>query len=142
MTPTSRATGSRPLTSSPSAGPVVPGGARQARDLLLRAVDVYAGERFAPIGTLMGPFLQWAAQRPKPIVIGEFGVAKAWGSARRRDWLRDASRTFKANPQVKAVVYFESDPAGNGPKKQFQLTGDKPAFQAFNSLVQDPYFNP
>ncbi len=105
-------------------------------------VDVYAGERFAPIGTLMGPFLQWAAQRPKPIVIGEFGVAKAWGSARRRDWLRDASRTFKANPQIKAVVYFESDPAGNGPKKQFQLTGDKPAFKAFNSLVQDPYFNP
>ncbi|GIE95989.1 glycoside hydrolase family 26 protein [Paractinoplanes rishiriensis] len=105
-------------------------------------VDVYAGERFAPIAELMGPFLQWAAQRPKPIVVGEFGVAKAWGSAGRAAWLRDAARTFKANPQIKAVVYFESDPEGNGPTKQFQLTGDKPAFKAFHKLVRDPYFNP
>jgi hypothetical protein len=105
-------------------------------------VDVYAGERFRPIGQLMEPFLRFAAQHPKPIVIGEFGVAKAWGSAGRAGWLADAERTFKANPQIKAVVYFESDPAGNGPRKQFQLTGDKPAFQAFHSLAQDPYFNP
>ncbi|MEU8815113.1 glycosyl hydrolase [Actinoplanes sp. NPDC048796] len=105
-------------------------------------VDVYAGEKFEPIGQLMAPFLQWAAQRPKPIVIGEFGVAKAWGSAGRADWLKDAGRTFKANPQIKAIAYFESDPEGNGPTKQFQLTGDKAAFRAFHKLVRDPYFNP
>jgi hypothetical protein len=105
-------------------------------------VDVYAGENFAPIGELMGAFLRWAGKRPKPIVVGEFGVAKAWGSAGRAAWLRDAGRTFKANPQIKAVVYFESDPEGNGPTKQFQLTGDQAAFQAFHALARDPYFNP
>ncbi|WP_433300836.1 glycoside hydrolase family 26 protein [Actinoplanes sp. CA-030573] len=105
-------------------------------------VDVYAGETFRPIGQLMGPFLQWAAAHPKPIVIGEFGVAKAWGSAGRAAWLKDASRTFKANPQIKAVAYFESDPEGNGPTKQFQLTGDKKAFGAFHAMARDPYFNP
>jgi hypothetical protein len=105
-------------------------------------VDVYAGERFEPIGDLMGPFLTWAAARPKPIVIGEFGVAKAWGSAGRAAWLKDARRTFKANPQIKAIAYFESDPEGNGPTKQFQLTGDPPAFKEFESMVKDPYFNP
>ena len=105
-------------------------------------VDVYAGTVFQPIGRLMGPFLDWAAQRPKPIVIGEFGVAKAWGSAGRAAWLADAERTFKANRQIKAVAYFESDPEGNGPNQQFQLTGDKPAFKAFHNLVRDPYFNP
>ncbi len=105
-------------------------------------VDVYAGNRFQPIGHLMGDYLRWAAQRPKPIIIGEFGVAKAWGSAGRAAWLRDAQRTFKANPQIKAVVYFESDPEGNGPKQQFQLTGDRAAFRAFASLTRDPYFNP
>jgi hypothetical protein len=105
-------------------------------------VDVYAGNLFQPIGRLMGPFLQWAAQHPKPIVIGEFGVAKAWGSAGRAAWLADAKRTFKANPQIKAVAYFESDPAGNGPNQQFQLTGDKAAFKAFARLTRDPYFNP
>lgn len=105
-------------------------------------VDVYAGNLFQPIGQLMGPFLRWAAQRPKPIVIGEFGVAKAWGSAGRAAWLADAARTFKANKQIKAVVYFESDPEGNGPKQQFQLAGDQPAFQQFTRLTRDPYFNP
>ncbi|MCY1137942.1 glycosyl hydrolase [Actinoplanes sp. Pm04-4] len=105
-------------------------------------VDVYAGERFEPIGDLMGPFLTWAAQRPKPIVIGEFGVAKAWGSAGRAAWMKDARRTFKVNPQIKAIAYFESNPEGNGPKKQFQLTGDPPAFKELESMVRDPYFNP
>ncbi|NMO56993.1 endoglucanase [Actinoplanes sp. TBRC 11911] len=105
-------------------------------------VDVYAGEKFQPIGALMDPFLRWAAQHPKPIVVGEFGVAKAWGSAGRAAWLRDAARTFKANPQIKAIAYFESDPDGNGPTKQFQLTGDRAAFQAFHRMVRDPYFNP
>ncbi|AEV81805.1 endoglucanase [Actinoplanes sp. SE50] len=104
-------------------------------------VDVYAGADFQPIGQLMGPFLQWAAQRPKPIIIGEFGVAKAWGSANRAAWLRDAERTFKANRQIKAVAYFESDPTGNGPNQQFQLSGDKAAFKAFHALAKDPYFN-
>jgi hypothetical protein len=105
-------------------------------------VDVYAGETFQPIGQLMGAFLRFAAQHPKPVIIGEFGVAKAWGSRRRAAWLTDAERTFKANPQIKAVAYFESDPEGNGPTKQFQLTGDKPAFKAFQNLVRDRYFNP
>jgi hypothetical protein len=104
--------------------------------------DVYAGSVFQPIGQLMGPFLQWAGRHPKPIIIGEFGVAKAWGSAGRAAWLTDAERTFKANTQIKAIAYFESDPAGNGPKQQFQLTGDKPAFTAFRRLTTDPYFNP
>ncbi|GAA2490072.1 glycosyl hydrolase [Winogradskya humida] len=104
-------------------------------------VDVYAGNAFQPIGALMGPFLQWAAEHPKPIIIGEFGVARAWGSAGRAAWLSDAERTFKANPQIKAVVYFESDPDGNGPNQQFQLTGDEPAFDAFTRLTEDPYFN-
>ena len=105
-------------------------------------VDVYAGEKFQPIGELMAPFLTWAAQRPKPIVIGEFGVAKAWGSAGRADWITDARRTFKANPQIKAIAYFESNPEGNGPTKQFQLSGDPPAFKAFEAMSTDPYFNP
>jgi hypothetical protein len=105
-------------------------------------VDVYAATQFQPIGQLMDPFLRWAARHPKPIIIGEFGVAKAWGSAGRAAWLADAERTFKANPQIKAIAYFESDPDGNAPNKQFQLAGDRQAFKAFHRLVKDPYFNP
>ena len=105
-------------------------------------VDVYAGAEFKPIARLMDRFLRWAGRRPKPIIIGEFGVAKAWGSAARAAWLTDAERTFKANPQIKAVTYFESDPEGNGPRQQFQLTGDRAAFDAFAAMTKDEYFNP
>jgi hypothetical protein len=103
-------------------------------------VDVYAGNSFKPIGELMRPFLEFAAQRPKPIIVGEFGVAKAWGSAGRAQWIADAVRTFKANPQIKAVAYFESNPDGNGPNQQFQLGGDPPAWAAFQAMTKDPYF--
>jgi hypothetical protein len=104
-------------------------------------VDVYAGEDFRSLGDLLDPFLRWAAERPKPILIGEYGVAAAWGSQARAAWLRDATRLFKANPQIKGVCYFESNPDGNGPRKQFQLTGDVPAFDAFAELTRDPWFN-
>jgi hypothetical protein len=105
-------------------------------------VDVYAGNDFRSLGDLLAPFLAWAVERPKPIIIGEFGVARAWGSAQRAAWLRDAARTIKANPQVKAVSYFESDPDGNGVTQQFRLSDDAPAFRAFVELTRDPYFNP
>ncbi|GAA4689020.1 glycosyl hydrolase [Phytohabitans rumicis] len=104
-------------------------------------VDVYAGSDFRPIGELMAPFLRWAAGRPKPIVVGEFGVAREWGSAPRAQWLRDAARLFKANPQIRAVSYFESNPDGNGPKQQFRLADDPPALAAFVELARDPWFN-
>jgi hypothetical protein len=107
-------------------------------------VDVYAGARFAPLGELLAPFLRWSAQRPeKPIMIGEFGVAKAWGAQRRAAWLRDARDVFKANPQIRAVLYFESDPDnGDGPYQEFRLTDDPPALAAFTELAREPHFNP
>ncbi|HEV7899843.1 MAG TPA: hypothetical protein VGP31_18565 [Planosporangium sp.] len=39
-------------------------------------VDVYAGTKFAPLGELLKPFLEWSARHPtKPIIIGEFRVS-------------------------------------------------------------------
>jgi hypothetical protein len=103
-------------------------------------VDVYAGNQLRPLGELLHPFLTWAAAHPKPIVIGEFGVARAWGAA-RAGWLADAAAVFRANPQIKAVTYFNSDPDGNGPKQQFQLSNDPNALAAFTSLARQPYFH-
>lgn len=105
-------------------------------------VDVYAGAEYKPIGQLMGPFLQWAAKHPKPIVIGEYGVASAWGTQKRSRWLQDAVRTFKHNPQIKAVAYFESDPDRNGPQQHFALADDPGAYKTYRKLMGDKYFNP
>ena len=106
-------------------------------------VDVYAGNVFQPIGKLMGPFLQWAAQRPKPIIIGEFGVAKAWGSAGRAAWLRDAERTFKANPQIKGGRLLRVRPGGQRAEAAVPADRRPARVQGVRRrMTKDPYFNP
>jgi hypothetical protein len=105
-------------------------------------VDVYSGAKLRPLGEHLRKFLQWAASRPsKPIMIGEFGIAKSWGSAQRTAWLRNAAAVFKANPQIKAVLYYESNPDGNGADGQFRLGDDPGALAAFADLAREPYFN-
>jgi hypothetical protein len=108
-------------------------------------VDVYAAARLSSIGDLLRPFLEWAANHPtKPIMIGEFGVARAWGTGPRIAWLRDAALVFKANPQIRAVLYFDSDPDnGDGsPRQEFGVSDDPPVLAAFGELAREPYFNP
>lgn len=105
-------------------------------------VDVYAGSRLRPISELLTPFLTWAAQRPKPIMIGEYGVARAWSGLERRDWISAAAGTFRANPQIKAVLYFESNPEDRTATGEFALSDDPAAFNAFRQTALDPYFNP
>jgi hypothetical protein len=104
--------------------------------------DAYSGAAFRPLSDQLRPFLQWAATHPsKPVMIGEFGVARLWGSEQRSLWLRHASTVFKANPQIKAALYFESDPAGNGADGQFSLADDPAALATFRSLARDAYYN-
>jgi hypothetical protein len=105
--------------------------------------DVYAGSKFRPLAEQLRPFLQWAATRPaKPAMIGEFGVARAWGAGQRAAWLRHAAAVFKVNPQIKAVLYFESNPDGNASTGHFRLSDDPDALAAFVELAREPYFNP
>ncbi|MFC6878164.1 glycoside hydrolase family 26 protein [Actinomadura yumaensis] len=88
-------------------------------------------------------FLQWARSRPKPIMIAEFGVPKAYG-ARRAEWLRKASQTLQ-DPQVKAVVYFNSDEQAEDARdkrRRFTVGGDKHAVSALREFATTPYFNP
>ncbi|WP_432831722.1 glycoside hydrolase family 26 protein [Dactylosporangium sp. CA-092794] len=108
-------------------------------------VDVYAGTKYDTIGNLMRPFLEFCARHPsKPVMVGEFGIARSWGTRQRAAWLADASATFKANPQVRAVLYFESDPTDNkGPTNQFMVSDDPDVLAAFRgSLAQDAYYKP
>jgi hypothetical protein len=102
-------------------------------------VDVYASARYLHLAELLGPFLRWAAVHPKPIVIGEFGISRAWGEPARVAWLRDAARLFRDRPQIKAVCYFDSDPDGTMPGQQYQLGGSP--LRAFADLAGAPYFN-
>jgi hypothetical protein len=106
-------------------------------------VDVYSGSRFVPLGEHLRPFFHWTSTHPdKPVMIGEFGVARAWRSEQRAGWIRNGAAVFKANPQVKAVLYFESDPDDRKPDGMFSIADDPAALAAFIELANDPYFNP
>jgi hypothetical protein len=106
-------------------------------------VDVYSGSKFVPLGEHLRPFFAWTATHPaKPVMIGEFGVARAWKSEQRAAWIRNGAAVFKANSQVKAVLYFESDPEDRKPDGMFSISDDPAALTAFIELARDPYFNP
>jgi hypothetical protein len=112
------------------------------REVDWTCVDVYAGSRLRPMSELLQPFLTWAAAHPKPIIIGEYGVAARWGSADRVAWLQAASDDFRVNPQIKAVSYFDSNPDGAPPSQQFELVGDPELTSAFAEMARTPYFDP
>jgi hypothetical protein len=88
--------------------------------------------------TTVGPFLSWASHHGKPVMIGEFGVPESYGGPLRAQWLRAAEQVVLHDRQIKALVYFDANPRGQG---NFWL-GHAGALSAFRSIAQQPYFNP
>jgi len=105
-------------------------------------VDAYPGPDFASMQDELAPFLAWAAHHDKPIMIGEYAVPRDRSEEERAAWLAAAQRTFAAHPRIKAVVYFDSSPAGESPHSQYALAQDPAALTTFADMAADPYFNP
>ncbi len=105
--------------------------------------DVYPGPGgYRSFASTAQPFLDWAARHPKPVMIGEYGVPQSYSPAQRAQWLSGAAQTVRQDPQIKALVYFDGDPAGRLPDGRYSLTNDLNAIQAFRSIGRQPYFNP
>jgi len=99
--------------------------------------DVYAEPRGATFAAAVGPFLEWAADRPQPIIIGEFGVQRG----DRGKWLRDAWEAVRQDPRIKGLVYFDGEnKADNGFDHRLARTPD--AVAAFREMLREPYFDP
>jgi hypothetical protein len=108
-------------------------------------ITTYPGDvkqTVAPLSTLVKPFLVWAAQHRKPIVIGEYGIPKILPSEVRAAWLRDATTVYQMNPQIKGVIYFESDPGDRKESHHYELRDDPVALAAFAQMCNASYFNP
>ncbi|MGB9377706.1 MAG: glycosyl hydrolase [Mycobacteriales bacterium] len=105
-------------------------------------VDAYPGPDWRPLKEVLAPFLAWAKHHPKPIMIGEYGVARNRTSEDRVRYLRAAEETFRGDSQIKAVSYFDSNPAGNSDRRQYLIRDDPPALREFGRMAAMPYFNP
>src|SRR6266851_476063 len=96
---------------------------------------------YASFASTVDPFLSWASHHDKPVMIGEFGVPESYGGLQRAQWLRAAQQAVLADRQIKALLYFDANPAGQGPERSYSLGGDAAAWSAFRSMAEQPYFN-
>ena len=92
------------------------------------------------LGALLAPFLAWAKQRDKPVMVGEFGVSLAYPPQQRAEWLRNA-RSALSVQQVKAAVYFDANVDAE-PYWQFEIDTNSQVVTAVRALATDPHFRP
>jgi hypothetical protein len=96
----------------------------------------------ATFGSTVTAFLGWASHHDKPVMIGEFGVPVSYGGQQRAQWLRAAQQVVLGDRQIKALLYFDANPAGQGPEGSYSLGGDPAALAVFRTIARQPYFNP
>jgi hypothetical protein len=103
--------------------------------------DVYSITPGESLADAARPFLMWAAGTRKPVILGEF--AARGNEPRLPAWLADAGRLPVQYPQVKAMVYFDSDGIdSNGRPFTYLLGGYRGAVAAFTALMAAPQFRP
>ncbi|MGC4806591.1 glycoside hydrolase family 26 protein [Micromonospora sp. DT233] len=100
--------------------------------------DVYPGKEFDGFAAQMDTFMTFAAQHPRPVIIGEFGVTYPGAPGQRGAWLREAHTYLKRQPRIKAAVYF----AAKQTKPAYDSTfdDDPEGLAAFRELTADAWF--
>ncbi|SCL15453.1 Glycosyl hydrolase family 26 [Micromonospora rhizosphaerae] len=101
--------------------------------------DVYPGKEYTGFGEQMDAFMAFARERPRPVLIGEFGVTHGGKPGQRAAWLREARAYVKRHPQIKAVVYFAAKQT-KGPEYDSTFDNDPEGLAAYRELTADPYF--
>lgn len=101
--------------------------------------DVYPTKAFEPnayqsFGSLAAPFVGWAEQHHKPMIIGEFAVDVAYGS-RRAGWIDQAASYIRAHADIKAVAWFEQSLPTDPVYRHWSLDGDPSGLAAFGRLA-------
>jgi hypothetical protein len=105
--------------------------------------DAYPGYGpYRSFSDAAGPFLSWATHYRRPVMIGEYGVQRSYGPQQRARWLLAAAQTVRDDPQIKALVYFDSDPAGSAPVSAMAIDYGTAPMQAFRRIARSRYFNP
>lgn len=104
-------------------------------------IDAYPGASQLSFSRVVTPFLDWAHQHPKPAMIGEFGVPRSFSPDDRAAWLAGAEATTRADPQVKAVVYFDSGIQSAPAPLDFWLASDAETLGRYRQWARLPYFD-
>ena len=104
--------------------------------------DTYPGPTVQPFAEAVGPFLEWARGRPHPILIGEFGMRESLGEVTRQEWLTATGEFVKTQPQIKGLVYFDSDRTESPTDSYDMSLRNAPGSMAvFSRIAREPYFS-
>jgi len=99
--------------------------------------NFYPDSSYREFEPIFAGFYAWASQRPKPLMIAEYGDQSA-RPGQRAAWLDAAHAALVEKfPRILAVVYFHSDS-----EHDWTLYDEPDALAAFRRMALDPYFNP
>jgi hypothetical protein len=99
--------------------------------------NFYPDSSYREFEPIFAGFYAWASQRPKPLMIAEYGDQSA-GPGQRAAWLDAAHAALVQKfPRILAVVYFHSNS-----EHDWTLYDEPDALAAFRRMALDPYFNP
>lgn len=99
--------------------------------------DVYSGPEMYTFTQLMAPVLEWARHRPRPLLIGEFGVVQG-EPGQRSAWLDEMRLALPQQPQIKGVLYF-STAQDSRPRYATTFDNEPDAVKALITLAKDPW---
>ncbi len=87
-------------------------------------------------------FYGWAAERGKPIMIGEYGVVED-GPGVKAAWVNASGEVLKSRfPAIGAIVYYHSLRERDGFTYDWRMDTSAESLAAFSGQGADPYFNP
>jgi hypothetical protein len=87
-------------------------------------------------------FYEWAKERPKPIMVGEYGVVED-APGDKAAWVEAARVTLAQQfPEIAAVVYFHALRDRDGVQYDWRMDTSPESLAAFQAMGADPYFNP
>lgn len=90
---------------------------------------------------IFGDFVEWAAPRNLPIMIGETGSGEAEPGAKAA-WLRELPEILRTElPEIDAVVYFDKDFTGFG-HQDWRVDTSEESYEAWIEMSNDPWLNP
>jgi hypothetical protein len=95
------------------------------------------GSKWTSFGKIFDAFYAWGVQRPRPLIVGEYG-AQERSPGEKAAWVLDARTTMQNKfTNIAGLVYFDANKTYD-----WRMDTTSSALDAFRTTALDPYFNP
>ncbi|MBA2559891.1 MAG: hypothetical protein H0V07_08385 [Propionibacteriales bacterium] len=105
---------------------------------------VKPGAKWNSFATIFGKWYDWAATRPKPMMVAEYGVLEDPATpGRKAAWYNAMASTVKTTmPLIQAVVAWSTTNTKSGLVYNWNVDSSTSSLNAWKAMATDSYFNP